>query len=551
MKYYKIKLLSLVFCLFFCNFVAAQKDKTTKISRNLDVFNSVLRELDLNYVDTLNYNEVVKNGIDYMLGNIDPYTVYMPENELDDLKFMTSGEYAGIGALILRNEEGNVVISEPYEGKPAQKNDVRAGDIILEVDGVNTKGMTTAQVSEQLKGSPNTLIKIKLQRAGTAKPIEKEFMREKITLNSLTYSAEIEDGTAYIILSDFTDHAALEVKTTLNEMNKKHEIKNLILDLRNNGGGLVEEAITILSYFLLKGTTVLTTKGKLSSSNRTYKTPTEPIFPNLNLVVLTNRGTASASEIIAGAVQDLDRGLVIGSRTYGKGLVQSVRPVTFGGYLKVTTAKYYIPSGRCIQAIDYSHRNEDGSVGRVPDSLTSVFYTKNGRIVRDGGGIVPDTLVSDERNINIAYYIYAKNLYFNFATNYVLSHPTIASADKFKVSDEDFDDFVKYLKDKNFTYTSQTEKYFTELKRAAEFDSVDKAAEAEFAALQKKLKPDLETDIQAHKDDICNLLSLEIVKRYYFQNGEIVYSMQTDKELQTALSLLNDKSEFEKLLKVK
>ncbi|MDR2853690.1 MAG: peptidase S41, partial [Prevotellaceae bacterium] len=375
-----------------------------------------------------------------------------------------------------------------------------------------------------------------------------DFMREKITLNSVTYAAEIQEGTAYILLSDFTDHAALEVKTTLNELNKQHEIKSLILDLRNNGGGLVEEAVTILSYFLPKGTTVLTTKGKLRSSNRTYKTPTEPIFPNLNLIVLTNNGTASASEIIAGAVQDLDRGLVVGSRTYGKGLVQSVRPVSLGGYLKVTTAKYYIPSGRCIQAIDYGHRNEDGSVGRVSDSLTSVFYTKNGRAVRDGGGIVPDTLVADERNVNIAYYIFARNLYFDFATDYVQKHTEIASADKFQVSDEDFDDFVKYLKDRNFTYQSQTEKYFSELKRAAEFDGVENIAAAEFEALQQKLKPDLETDIQAHKTDIAQFLSSEIVGRYYFQRGEILYSLQTDKELQTAIALLNNNSEFDKLL---
>ncbi|MCL1868571.1 MAG: S41 family peptidase [Paludibacter sp.] len=542
-------LISFLLIIFSAN---AQNDfnqtKTTRISRNFDIFNSVLRELDLNYVDTLNYDKIVGNAIDYMLHKIDPYTVYIPENQENDLTMMTSGEYAGIGALIQQNGQGQIVIAEPFEGKPAQKNDVRAGDIILSVDGISTKNLTTSQVSEKLKGYPNSLIKLKLQRFGVEKPIEKEFLREKIVMESVSYYAEIQQGTAYILLSDFTDHAAQEVKTALNEMNAKTPLQAVILDLRDNGGGLINEAITILNYFLPKGTTVVTTKGKLSSANRIYKTPVEPIFPNVRLIVLTNNNTASASEIIAGAIQDLDRGMIVGERTYGKGLVQSVRSVSYGGYLKVTTAKYYIPSGRCIQAIDYSHRTSDGSIARVPDSLTQVFNTAGGRKVRDGGGITPDSIISNDQNLNIAYYIYAKNLYFDYASIFVQKHQTVAPPSNFKLSDEDFNDFVKYLKDKNFTYTNTSEKYLAELKNAAKFDGVAEQVEAELDALQKKLKPDLDSDIQAHKADIVNLLSSEIMRRYYFQKGEIIFSLQDDKQLKTALEILNNSLIYNKIL---
>ncbi|MCL2596922.1 MAG: S41 family peptidase [Paludibacter sp.] len=550
---FRVSLLILFLLMFFG--ANAQDDfnqtKTTRISRNFDIFNSVLRELDLNYVDTLDYGKIVTNGIDYMLANIDPYTIYIPESQEDDLTMMTSGEYAGIGALIQQNAQGQIFIAEPFEGKPAQKNDVRAGDIILFVDGISTKNLTTSQVSEKLKGYPNSVIKLKLQRLGIEKPVEKEFLREKIVMDAVSYYTDIQPNIAYILLSDFTDHAALEVKNALNQINEKSPLQAVILDLRDNGGGLINEAITILSYFLPKGTTVVTTKGKLSTANRIYKTPVEPIFPNVQLAVLTNNNTASASEIIAGAVQDLDRGIVIGERTFGKGLVQSVRPVSFGGYLKVTTAKYYIPSGRCIQAINYSNRNSDGGIMYVPDSLTKVFYTANGRKVKDGGGITPDSLVNDERNVNIAYYIYAKNLYFDYANIFVQNNPTIAPPESFNISDENFNDFVKYLKDNNFTYTNTSEKYFEELKKAAKFDGISEQAREEFNALQKKLKPDLDADIQAHKTDIENFLGLEIIRRYYFQKGEIIYSMQNDKYIDAALGLLNNTLIYNKILNKK
>jgi len=548
----KILYLSLIFFFFLgsVNGTTPADKRSFRISKNLTIFNSLFRELDLNYVDTLNYDKMVKTTIDNMLDKLDPYTVYMPEDETDDLKFMTTGEYAGIGALIMK-KENSVCISEPYEGLPAQRNGVRAGDIILEIDGVKVDGKSVNDVSARLKGVPNTTIKLKLKRLGVEKPLEISFLREKIQVNPVRYSAIISDKVGYVLLNEFTDRAAIEVKSAVNELVRTHKIESLVLDIRNNGGGLIDEAVKIVGYFVPKGTDVVTTKGKSSESDRTYKTPTEPIFPDLKLVVLTNRSSASASEILAGSIQDLDRGVIVGERTFGKGLVQNIRPIGYGGHLKVTTAKYYIPSGRCIQAIDYSHRNEDGSVGRVPDSLTSEFSTKNGRKVRDGGGIVPDTLTKDERKLNIAYYIFAQNLYFDYATIYVTKHPTIASPSEFVLTDEDFNAFSKYLIDKKFTYTTQTEKYYTELLDMAKYEGLDKRAKDEFEALKVKLMPDVSKSIEENKSDIVDLLSLEIIKRYYYQKGEIQYSLRDDKDLKAALDLLKFNGKYSRILSKK
>ena len=524
--------------------------RSFRISKNLTVFNSLFRELDLYYVDTLNYDKMVKTSIDNMLEKLDPYTVYMPEEETDDLTFMTTGEYAGIGALIMKKDK-DICISEPYEGMPAQRNGVRAGDVILEVNGIKVEGMSVSDVSSRLKGTPNTTIKLKLKRPGEKKPLEIAFLREKIQVNPVAYSAIVGDKTGYIMLNEFTDRAAIELKNAIIDLVKKNKIESLVLDIRNNGGGLIDEAVKILGYFVPKGTDVVTTKGKNNESDRTYKTPTEPIFPDMKLVVLVNRSSASASEILAGSVQDLDRGVIVGERTFGKGLVQNIRPIGFGGHLKVTTAKYYIPSGRCIQAIDYSHRNEDGSVGRVPDSLTHEFLTRNGRKVRDGGGIVPDSLTKDERKLNIAYYIFAQNLYFDYATLYVQQHPTIASPSDFSLSDNDFKAFSNYLIEKKFTYTTQTEKYYNELLEMAKYEGLDKRAKEEFDSLKVKLMPDISKSIEENKADISDLLSLEIIKRYYFQKGEIQYSLRADKDLKVALNLLKPEGKYSEILQKK
>ena len=522
--------------------------RTFRISKNLTIFNSILRELDLFYVDTLNYDKMVKTSIDNMLEKLDPYTVYLPEDETDDLTFMTTGEYAGIGALIMKNGK-EITISEPYEGMPAQRNGIRAGDIIIEVDGEKVEDLSVNEVSALLKGTPNTIIKLKLKRPGEQKLIEKSFIREKIQVNPLKYSAIISNKVGYVMLSEFTDRAAIELKSAVNELVKNNQIESLVLDIRNNGGGLIDEAVNIVGYFVPKGTEVVTTKGKNKDADRTYKTPTEPIYPDMKLVILANRSSASASEILAGSIQDLDRGVIVGERTFGKGLVQNIRPISFGGNLKVTTAKYYIPSGRCIQAIDYSHRNEDGSVGHIPDSLTHEFKTKIGRIVRDGGGIVPDTLTKDDRKLNIAYYIYIQNLYFDFATQYVINHPSIASAAEFKLSDEDFKSFTDYLTQKKFTYSTQTEKYYKELFEMAQYEGLDKRAKDEFAALKAKIIPDISKSIEENKAEISELLSLEIIKRYYFQKGEIQFSLRNDKDLKAAIEILTQDSKYLKMLK--
>ena len=550
--YTSYRVLANIFLLYFIAFSLSSQtkdEKYFKINKNLSVFNSILRELDAYYVDTLDYDKVVLTGINSMLSSLDPYTVYMPEEMNDDLKMMTTGEYAGIGALIMQ-KDGRVVISEPYEGMPAQKNGLLAGDVILEVDGVSATGKTTAQVSEMLKGKNGTEITIKIERWNEKKPIVKKFIRENIQFNPVTYYAVLGNGVGYLMLNDFTDKAALEFKNAVNDMMKTGQIKSLIVDVRNNPGGLVDEAVKIMGYFVPKGTSIVSTKGRNFETDRTYKTPSDPVFPEMKLAVMVNRGSASASEILAGALQDLDRGIVIGERTFGKGLVQSIRPVGYGGNIKVTMAKYYTPSGRCVQALDYSHRNEDGSVGRIPDSLTTAFKTANGRIVRDGGGVLPDSVTTDSRKLNIAYYILMQNHYFDYATRYAQKHKSISSPDKFSLTDAEFNDFVNYLvNEKKFTYTTQTENYFKQLAEVAEFEGFDQTAKAEFDALKARLMPDVEKNIHDNRKEIEEMLTVEIIQRYYFQKGQVQYMLKDDTDLKVATDFLKNNSRYNQVLK--
>ena len=550
--YTSYRVLANIFLLYFIAFSLSSQtkdEKYFKINKNLSVFNSILRELDAYYVDTLDYDKVVLTGINSMLSSLDPYTVYMPEEMNDDLKMMTTGEYAGIGALIMQ-KDGRMVISEPYEGMPAQKNGLRAGDVILEVDGVSATGKTTAQVSEMLKGKNGTEITIKIERWNEKKPIVKKFIRENIQFNPVTYYAVLGNGVGYLMLNDFTDKAALEFKNAVNDMMKTGQIKSLIVDVRNNPGGLVDEAVKIMGYFVPKGTSIVSTKGRNFETDRTYKTPSDPVFPEMKLAVMVNRGSASASEILAGALQDLDRGIVIGERTFGKGLVQSIRPVGYGGNIKVTMARYYTPSGRCVQALDYSHRNEDGSVGRIPDSLTTAFKTANGRIVRDGGGVLPDSVTTDSRKLNIAYYILMQNHYFDYATRYAQKHKSISSPDKFSLTDAEFNDFVNYLvNEKKFTYTTQTENYFKQLAEVAEFEGFDQTAKAEFDALKARLMPDVEKNIHDNRKEIEEMLTVEIIQRYYFQKGQVQYMLKDDTDLKVATDFLKNNSRYNQVLK--
>ncbi len=542
-----MKLKTLILMLAICLPAIAQEQKEFRINKNLTIYNDVMRQLDLNYVDTLNYDQMVKTSIDAMLGKLDPYTVYLPEDKTEDLQFMTTGAYGGIGAVISQRN-GKSYITDPYEGMPAQRNDVRAGDIILEIDGKSTKGKTLNEVSNMLRGKPHDKIRLKLERYGEKKPIIREFERETIQINPVGYAGIVANGTGYVQLNEFTDKAATEFKAAVNRMVKSDSISALVIDLRDNGGGIIDEAIKIVGYFVPKGTEVVSTKGKITSTERVYKTTTEPIYPDMKLAVLTNRASASASEIVAGAMQDLDRAVLIGERTFGKGLVQNIRPISYDGHLKITTAKYYIPSGRCIQAIDYSHRNEDGSVGRVPDSLTHVFHTKNGRIVRDGGGISPDIDIKPKEGINITYYIYIQNMHFDFATKYVAEHPTIAPPDKFSISQEDYKAFEDFLEEKKFHYTTETEKFYGQLLELASYEGLDSIARPEFEALKQKLTPDISQALVTYKDDITDLLNMEIIKRYYFQKGEVQYSLRHDKELQKAREILNDDTQLNELL---
>lgn len=526
---------------------AQSPSKTFQISKNLSIFNSVLREVDMYYVDTLKHEKMVKSSIDFMLQNMDPYTVYIPDTESEDITFMTTGEYGGIGAMITKSKEG-ISISEPYEGMPAQRQGLKAGDILLEIDGTKTSGLTVAEASAKLKGTPSTEVHLKIKRYGEKKIIEKKFLREKIQIHPISYQKIVAPRTGYLLLNDFTEQAAMEFKSAVHEMIKKDSIQSLILDLRNNGGGLIDEAVKIMGYFVPKGTEIVSTKGKNISSDHTYKTPMEPIFPTMKIVVMVNSNSASASEILAGSIQDLDRGLIIGERTFGKGLVQNIRPVSYGGHVKVTTAKYYIPSGRCIQAIDYAQRNEDGSLMRIADSLTHEFKTKNGRIVRDGGGIVPDSITRDERKINVAYYIYAQNYYFDYATQYASNTPEIAKPADFQLTDSDFVNFKGYLKENNFMYTPQTKKYFDELYEFSKLEGLDEIAKPEFEALKAKLVPDIDVQLDQYKTEIMDFLSSEIIKRYYYQKGMIEYSLKKDKELKTAIEVIDNNDVYKALL---
>ena len=531
---FSIKKLSFLFITSFVVIFSASGQRTFNISKNMSLINAVFRELEVNYVDTLNHVKMLQTAVNEMLAELDPYTVFLPEEETEDLTFMTTGEYGGIGALVTKHGN-NVCVSEPYEGMPAQKNDIRAGDIFLEIDGNKVENLSVGEVSEMLRGVPNTPIKLKLERYGEKKPIVREFQREKIQLPSIAFYRVFDEKTGYIMINDFTERAAFDFKEIVDKLVKEHSIESLIIDLSDNGGGLVDEAVKILGYFLPKGTEVVKIIGKNPEASHTYKTPTEPTFPDMKLAVIVNSGSASASEILAGAIQDLDRGVIVGERTFGKGLVQNIRPLGYGAHLKITTAKYYIPSGRCIQAIDYSHRNEDGSVGRVPDNLTTEFTTLHGRKVRDGGGIVPDIVINDSNLINISYYLYAQQMYFDFATQYVANHPTIAKPADFELSDDDFSAFVNFLKEKNFTYTTQTERYFKNLLEVAKMEGLDVAAKDEIDQLQQKLKPNIERSLEENRKEISVILSAEIIKRYYHQRGEIEYLLRDSKPLKAAL----------------
>jgi carboxyl-terminal processing protease len=518
-----------------------------KIVKNLDIFYTLFRELSLFYVDETDPEDLINEGIDGMLESLDPYTTFIPESDMDDFKFMTTGEYGGIGALI-RKGENYTVISEPYVGFPANKAGLKAGDIIKKIDGTSIKGKSVQQVSELLKGAPNTELKLLIERPGMDEPLEKEVIRERITISGVPYFGMLNDNTGYIRITSFTQNVSKDVKEALIKLKNDHDAEKIVLDLRSNPGGLLIEAVHTANLFVKKGQEIVSTKGKVKHWDNVYRTQHNPIDTLVPLVVLVNRSSASASEIVAGALQDLDRAVVVGQRTFGKGLVQTTRPLSYNSQLKVTTAKYYIPSGRCIQALDYTHRNEDGSVGHIPDSLISKFTTKNGRTVYDGGGIRPDIEVEPDQLSKIAISLYTKNLIFDFATLFAVKHDSIAAADEFELTDKQYDAFTKFLKNKDYDYQTRSDENLKKLIQSAKAEKYYSRAEEEFEALEKKLAHDKEKDLETFSEEIKDLLEEEIVGRYYHQKGKVQAAIDDDPQVAQAKDILENINDYHAIL---
>ncbi len=528
----------------------AQQNKNQRyfdINKNIDVFNSVLKELDMFYVDSLRIDSLMNNTIENMLGGLDPYTEYYSENNMDDFRFMTTGEYAGIGAIISYNN-GNVIINEPYEGLPAAKAGLKAADIILEIDGKDMRKASVKEVSDELKGTPGTTLEILIQRPGEKKPRKIKVEREKITVHPVTYSDVSKDNVGYIHFSGFTENSSQEFRKTFLDLKEKGA-KSLVMDLRGNGGGILEEAVSIINLFVPKGQEIVSTRGKVKQWDRVYSTTEQPLDTLIPIAVLTDTASASASEIVAGSLQDLDRAVIIGNRTYGKGLVQTTRSLPYNGGLKVTTAKYYIPSGRCIQTLDYSHRNPDGSVARVPDSLTNIFHTKNGREVRDGGGIIPDITIKETAPGTIAYYLVTQNVIFDYVTDWVQKHATIVPPQQFDFPDADYESFKTFVKSrKDFNYDQMSARTLKSLKNVMEFEGYMDVASKEYKALEAKLVPNLDRDLDLFKKYIEGLITNEIIQRYYFKKGVLIHTLQNDDVYKKAVDVLTNNNLYRETL---
>ena len=533
--------------------MAQEKQNNFEISKSLDIYNSLMRELNLNYVDEINPGEHNEAAIDAMLKGLDPYTVFIPESEIENYKLMTTGEYGGIGALIQYDGE-YTRITDPYEGWPAQKAGLQAGDIILSVNGVDTRKKNTEEVSELLKGQPGTEVSLKVRRYGEDKPIEKKLKREKVKIDNIPYSTVFDNGIGYVVLSSFTKEAGIEMKQHLLDMKKEHQLKGFIIDLRGNGGGLLNEAVDIVNLFIPKDKPVVSTRGKAENSGRLYNTKNQPVDEQIPLAILVDGGSASASEIVSGSIQDYDRGVIIGQRTFGKGLVQNILPLSYNTQMKVTVAKYYIPSGRCIQEIDYSHKKDStmvqkDSIGIQKDTLGKPFSTLGGRTVYEGHGIMPDVKITPEKYATVTAYLYAKNYIFDYATKFVHDHKSIAPADQFKIDDATYQDFMNFVKEKKFSYTTESEKALKDLKDLAKEEGYLNSIQTELDALEKQLQADKDNDLIKNRKDIEELLRLEIVGRYYYQVGRIIASLEHDDDLEEAFKILLDKNRYESILK--
>ncbi len=514
-------------------------DDFFEISKNLDIFSSAFREVNMYYVDPVEPGKLMKKGIDAMLETLDPYTNFIPESEIEDYRFMTTGQYGGIGALI-RQKGDYVAISEPYEGFPAQKADLRAGDEILSVDGISAKGKKTDEISRILKGQPKTQVKLLVKREGEKNLLEKTITREEIKVKSVPYYGMLNNNIGYIRLTNFTDNCSGDVKDAMVKLKEKNNLKGIVLDLRFNPGGLLHEAVNVTNVFVDKGKEIVSTRSKVKALDKSYKAINDAIDTDIPLAVLVNSGSASASEIVSGSLQDLDRGVIIGQRTFGKGLVQTTRTLGYNAQLKITTSKYYVPSGRCIQALDYTHRNEDGSVGKVPDSLVTAFKTTSGRVVFDGGGILPDLLVEQKKLSNIAISLITKNIIFDFASLYRNEHPSIVPAGDFKLNDIDWNQFVAYIADKDYDYTTKSEKSLDELKKNSEEEKYLEELKNDIDGLKLKLAHNKKEDVEKNRQEISGFIVQEIVSRYYYQAGKIEASFDNDRDVQKAIDVLSN-----------
>ncbi len=528
-------------------FNAKDDDNYFEITKNLRTMSSVYNVINTFYVDEPQPGKMMKTGIDAMLKSLDPYTVYIPESKIEDYRYMTTGQYGGIGSLIQQRDE-YIMISEPYEGFPAQKSGLKAGDLLLEVDGNPVKGKTTRDMSDILKGGAGTELTIKYKRDGKENEITIE--REEVKIAEVPYFGMLNDEVGYVKLTSFTNTASKNIGAALRKMRDSSNMKKVVLDLRDNGGGLLHEAVNIVNFFTPKGQLVVETKGRIETMNRSYKTQNNPFDEEMKVVVLINDRSASASEIVSGSIQDLDRGVVIGQTSYGKGLVQQTKDINFGSKVKVTIAKYYTPSGRCIQKLDYANRDDKGKVAAFSDSLIHTFKTESGRVVKDGRGVDPDIKIEDEVYSRLTAVLVGENYVFDYATAYERSHPTIASSKDFRLTDQEYQDFIASIKagDK-ISYTTDSQEMLEQLQEIAKDEKYMQDSKKEFDALLAKLTPDLDSDLMRYKNEITEILENEIVARYYYQKGRVEASLDTDSYIKEALEILNDEKRYNELLK--
>ena len=547
MKY--IKLVIVILVLTATTAFGQTKKNNFEISKSIDIYNNVLRQLNMYYVDEINPAELNESAIKAMLESLDPYTVFIPESQIEDVRLMTTGEYGGIGAII-QYFEGKTQISEPYEGFPAAKAGLIPGDIFLEVNGIDVSGKNTSEVSELLKGTPGTTVKLKMQREGEKEPIVKELKREKIKIDNIPYYTVFDNGIGYAILSQFTKDCAKELKDVIVEMKKEHELKGFILDLRGNGGGLLNEAVDIVNMFVPKNKLVVYQKGKVAEHNYNHYTQHEPLDLDIPLVILVNEGSASASEIVSGSIQDFDRGVIVGQRTFGKGLVQNIFPMSYNTQIKVTVAHYYLPSNRCIQEIDYSKKNKKSADTLAKaDTLGKAFHTANGRVVYEGHGIQPDVKIEPTIASTITMNLYAKNLFFKYANKFYREHKSIKSAKDFKITDDTYNDFMQFVKDEGFTFTSQSEEEIKELEKIAKLEGYLDEIQPILNQAVATIEEEKTKDLIDNRKEIEQMLEIEIVSRYYYQKGKIIAALDDDPELEKAFEILLNQEEYNSILK--